>query len=130
MKRLHVHVTVAELERSVDYYRKLFGTEPDKLEADYARWRLDDPAVNFAISLDDHAPGVSHLGLDLDERPDLDRLDERLGDPELSESDVSCCYARSDKRWFNDPDGVSWELFHSHGASVQLTPKTEGCCAG
>ena len=127
MKRLHVHITVAELERSVDYYRKLFGTEPDKLEADYARWRLDDPAVNFAISLEDHAPGVSHLGMDLDHRPDLDELDGRLGGTQRSETDVSCCYARSDKRWVADPDGVSWELFHSHGNSRTLQPGGD-CC--
>ena len=109
MKRLHVHVGVADLEESVRFYSTLFGAEPTKRESDYAKWMLDDPRVNFAISTrSDGAAGLSHLGIQAEDQRELDQIAARAkdaGDSILIETGASCCYARSNKAWVEDPDG-------------------------
>src|SRR5512143_594047 len=113
MKRLHVHVGVADLEKSVRFYSTLFGAQPSKLETDYAKWMLDDPRVNFAVSTRaDGAGGLSHLGIEAEDQDELDEIAERAkraGDSVLIETDAACCYARSNKAWVEDPTGIRWE---------------------
>lgn len=118
MKRLHVHISVEDLEKSVGFYTTLFGTAPGVLKDDYAKWALDDPRVNFAISRRARATGLDHLGIQVDEPAELQEVAERLaasGASLLEQKDAACCYARSDKAWVNDPQGIAWETFHSHG---------------
>jgi catechol 2,3-dioxygenase-like lactoylglutathione lyase family enzyme len=119
MKRLHVHVGVADLEQSVRFYSTLFGAAPTRLEADYAKWMLDDPRVNFAISArSDGAAGLSHLGIQADNQRELDQIAARAkdaGDSVLIETAASCCYARSNKAWVEDPTGIRWETFYTFG---------------
>jgi catechol 2,3-dioxygenase-like lactoylglutathione lyase family enzyme len=151
MQRLHVHVSVADLEQSVQFYSNLFGAPPSKREADYAKWQLDDPRVNFAISTASaRAPGLSHLGIQAETQAELDVIAERAkqaGDSVLIETGASCCYARSNKAWVEDPAGIRWETFYtfgditSYGQSAEEThiesktaPATAvpsvRCCAG
>jgi len=118
MKRLHVHISVEDLDRSVGFYSTLFGAAPSVLKDDYAKWALDDPRVNFAISKRARAAGLDHLGIQVDEAAELAEVAGRLaasGAQLLEQEDAACCYARSDKAWVNDPQGVAWETFHSHG---------------
>jgi catechol 2,3-dioxygenase-like lactoylglutathione lyase family enzyme len=118
MKRLHVHVGVTDLDRSVRFYSVLFGAAPTVQKPDYAKWLLDDPRVNFAISRRGHAPGINHLGIQVDSREELDDIAARLEAAAEISSDqeaASCCYARSHKTWSEDPSGVSWETFHTYG---------------
>jgi catechol 2,3-dioxygenase-like lactoylglutathione lyase family enzyme len=119
MKRLHVHVAVPDLEQSIRFYSTLFGAEPVKIESDYAKWMLEDPRVNFAISQRGaRVPGVDHIGVQVDSRAELDELSARLkaaGNETLDEEATTCCYARSDKTWVNDPSGVRWETFYTFG---------------
>ena len=111
MKRLHVHLAVSDLERSIAFYSSLFGSAPTVLKPDYARWMVDDPAVNFAISdRAGEAPGVSHLGVQAADDADLAQIEERIGE-------TTCCYSRSRKSWTADPDGIAWEAFLTHGES-------------
>ena len=129
MKRLHVHVSVADLGSAVTFYSTLFDARPGVHKADYARWVLDDPRVNFAISLSDRAPGVSHLGIQAQDSAELavlsDRVD-RVGGAVLDEGEVSCCYARSEKSWVQDPAGVAWEMFETRGHADRLGSETTG----
>lgn len=118
MKRFHVHVSVADLERSIRFYTGLFAQPPGVREADYAKWMLDDPRINFAISRRGAATGINHLGLQVDEPTELAALHDRLKAANLavaSETGARCCYAESDKHWVEDPDGVVWESFHTLG---------------
>jgi lactoylglutathione lyase len=118
MKRFHVHVAVPDLAASIRFYSTVFGSEPSVVKADYAKWMLDDPRVNFAISERGGAAGVNHLGFQVDDAGELQQLHGRLaaaGSGVVEEKDVSCCYARSDKYWITDPAGVAWETFHSLG---------------
>jgi catechol 2,3-dioxygenase-like lactoylglutathione lyase family enzyme len=118
MKRLHVHVGVTDLDRSVRFYSVLFGVAPTVQKSDYAKWLLDDPRVNFAVSRRGHAPGINHLGIQVDSREELDDIAARLEAAAEISSDqeaASCCYARSHKTWSEDPSGVSWETFHTYG---------------
>lgn len=118
MKRFHVHVAVNDLQKGIGFYSTLFGAEPTVLKDDYAKWMLDDPRVNFAISERGSAPGINHLGFQVDEASELDEIRARLESASASvtnEENVSCCYARSDKAWVTDPAGVAWETFHSLG---------------
>lgn len=122
MKRLHVHVSVQDLEASVRFYSTLFAAEPSVRKSDYAKWMLDDPRVNFAIS--DCAcasnPGVDHLGIQVEGEAELAEVYARLqqaGGPTLDEGETTCCYARSTKQWIEDPQGVNWETFLTHGES-------------
>jgi catechol 2,3-dioxygenase-like lactoylglutathione lyase family enzyme len=118
MKRLHVHVAVDDLEKSIGFYAHLFGADPTIRHDDYAKWMLDDPRVNFAISTRGRAPGLDHLGIQVDSRDELDHLVGALHQAELSvrpQENASCCYAKSDKGWVSDPTGIRWETFYTHG---------------
>jgi catechol 2,3-dioxygenase-like lactoylglutathione lyase family enzyme len=118
MKRFHVHVAVPDLEKSIRFYSTFFGVEPSVVKPDYAKWMLDDPRVNFAISQRGAKAGVNHLGFQVDDDAELTELHARLEAADsavLEEKGVACCYARSDKYWVTDPAGVAWESFHSLG---------------
>ena len=126
MKRLHVHVAVDDLAASRAFYATLFGSEPSVVEADYAKWMLDDPRVNFAISQRGRAGGVDHLGMQVETPEELAEIAARLKAAEqttVTETDAACCYARSDKEWAVDPQGIRWESFLTHG---QITTYGEG----
>jgi catechol 2,3-dioxygenase-like lactoylglutathione lyase family enzyme len=132
MKRFHVHVAVPDLVESVRFYSTLFGAEPDVRKDDYAKWMLADPRVNFAISQRGGAPGVNHLGFQVDSDAELESMHGQLTAADrsvLTEKNVSCCYARSDKYWVTDPAGVAWETFHSLGSvpvyGEDSAPRTE-----
>ena len=119
MKRFHIHVAVPNLHDSIRFYSTLFGAEPAVVKPDYAKWMLDDPRVNFAISERGAASGINHLGLQVDSDAELQALHGLLqaaGSDVLAEKSVSCCYATSDKYWVTDPAGVPWETFHSLGS--------------
>lgn len=122
MKRLHVHVGVADLDKSIGFYSTLFGAEPTVTKADYAKWMLEDPRVNFAISSGDHAAkGVEHLGIQVESGEELAEVYDRLkaaDRPVLDEGATTCCYAKSEKSWIADPDGVVWEAFHTNGEAT------------
>jgi len=114
--RFHVHLHVADLAQSIGFYSKLFAAEPAKREADYAKWMLDDPPVNFAISTRGQAGRIDHLGIQTDDAADLAALQARARNADLAlevEGETNCCYARSDKHWVTDPQGVAWEHFHT-----------------
>jgi catechol 2,3-dioxygenase-like lactoylglutathione lyase family enzyme len=116
MKRLHVHVAVEDLDKSIAFYATLFGARPTVVKDDYAKWMLDDPRVNFAISDRARVAGVDHLGIQVDSREELAELAGRLkaaGETTRDQVATSCCYAKSDKAWVNDPAGVRWETFHT-----------------
>ena len=121
MKRFHVHVVVKNLEQSIRFYSTLFATEPEVREADYAKWMLEDPRLNFAISQREGAGGVEHLGFQADTETELTEIYGRLAKaerPVLEQKNVSCCYAKSDKQWISDPEGVAWETFMTHGTAT------------
>lgn len=116
MKRLHLHVTVDDLDQAVGFYTRLFDAEPVKLKSDYAKWLLDDPRVNFAISTRARRAGLDHLGIQVDEDRDATAVTERLaaaGTEILRERETTCCYARSNKHWVNDPAGIPWEVYRT-----------------
>jgi catechol 2,3-dioxygenase-like lactoylglutathione lyase family enzyme len=118
MQRLHVHVAVRALEPAVRFYSELFGAEPTVLKSDYAKWRLEDPRVNFAISERGREAGLAHLGIEVDSPEELEAAYARLDKadrPLLKEGKVTCCYARSEKAWITDPAGIAWETFHTTG---------------
>ncbi len=136
MKRFHVHVHVDDLGRSVGFYSKLFAAEPARLEADYAKWMLDDPPVNFAISTRGEAAGIDHLGIQTDDPAELAAMKARAEAADmalLDEGQTTCCYARSEKHWVTDPSGIAWEHFHTL-ADIPVfreAPKAEAataCC--
>jgi catechol 2,3-dioxygenase-like lactoylglutathione lyase family enzyme len=123
MKRVHIHAGVADLDKAIAYYSALFGSEPVKVRSDYAKWAPEDLAINFAVSLSSSHSGISHLGIEYDTTDDVDAADQRvasLGKVSHREEAVSCCYAKSDKAWVEDPGGTAWELFHTHGESDAL----------
>jgi hypothetical protein len=116
MKRFHVHVHVEDLGKSIAFYSKLFAAEPTRVESDYAKWMLDDPRINFAISTRGSQPGVDHLGFQVDDASELAELKTRAEAADmalLDEGETTCCYARSDKHWITDPQGIAWEHFHT-----------------
>ena len=118
MKRLHVHVSVKGLSESVRFYTALFAAEPTVLKHDYAKWMLDDPRVNFAISTRSEQRGINHLGIQAESNEELEQIEQRARDAQLDtqpEIGASCCYARSDKHWLTDPQGIVWEAFHTMG---------------
>lgn len=120
MNRLHVHLKVKDLDQSVAFYSALFGRNPDKLETDYAKWMLDDPRANIAISTRGEKTGVDHVGLQTDARDELETIAARLknaGVGLLEEADATCCYAKSNKYWTQSPDGAKWELYHTFADS-------------
>src|ERR1700682_5453194 len=122
MKRMHVHVAVDNLQTSVGFYSTLFAAEPTVLKDDYAKWMLDDPRVNFAISTHcGETAGISHLGIQAEDAAELDEVYDRLARaqrPIVEQKATTCCYARSDKQWIADPQGVHWETFFSYGQST------------
>lgn len=122
MKRLHVHVGVSDLDQSIGFYSTLFGAEPTVTKADYAKWMLDDPRVNFAISAGQHAAkGIEHLGIQVENTDELGEVYGRLkaaDRPVLEEGATTCCYAKSEKSWIADPDGVVWEAFFTNGEAT------------
>jgi catechol 2,3-dioxygenase-like lactoylglutathione lyase family enzyme len=116
MKRFHVHVAVNDLAQSTRFYSAMFGMEPTVLKDDYAKWMLDDPRVNFAISHRENAQGLNHLGFQADSNSELEEIHARLKSADTTitaEEGVNCCYAKSDKYWVQDPSGIAWESFHS-----------------
>ncbi len=121
MKRLHVHLSVADLAQSIRFYSTLFGAEPTISKPDYAKWMLDDPRVNFAISARGGAPGLDHLGIEVETPVELRDVHDRLEQaerPVLDEGATTCCYARSEKSWTTDPQGLLWESFLTLGEST------------
>ena len=118
MKRFHIHVSVSDLAQSIRFYSTLFGAEPSRVEADYAKWMLEDPRVNFAISTHRQPVGVNHLGFQVDSADELRGMHAQLEAADarvVQEDQQACCYARSDKYWVTDPTGIAWETFHTLG---------------
>jgi catechol 2,3-dioxygenase-like lactoylglutathione lyase family enzyme len=151
MKRFHIHVSVRDLTQSIRFYSTLFGAVPTRVEADYAKWMLEDPRVNFAISTGRQPLGVNHLGFQVDSAEELHDMQAQLNAADarlIVESGQACCYAKSDKYWITDPGGIAWETFHTlgdipvygedtavfnHGASTVPVPIVEAparsaCC--
>jgi catechol 2,3-dioxygenase-like lactoylglutathione lyase family enzyme len=137
MKRLHVHVAVTNLADSIRFYTQLFAAEPSVVKADYAKWMLEDPRVNFAISQRSLTPGLNHLGVQVESAEELAEMHARLQQvqPDFkTELDKACCYARSDKYWVNDPQGIAWETFHTlesiplFGAADNAVTDSAECC--
>ncbi|MEX6723499.1 ArsI/CadI family heavy metal resistance metalloenzyme [Parapedomonas caeni] len=121
MKRLHVHVGVDNLEQSIGFYSALFAAAPTVRKPDYAKWMLDDPRVNFAISAGHAVKGIEHLGIQVDDEAELTEVYGRLkaaDGPVLEEGATTCCYARSEKSWIADPQGVVWEAFLTRGEAT------------
>jgi len=138
MKRFHVHAHVDDLQASITFYSKMFGVEPTRIEADYAKWMLDDPRINFAISTRGGKPGVDHLGIQTDNADELAELKARAQQADLAlldEGETTCCYARSEKHWVTDPQGIAWEHFHTldnipvFSEPAATTAKAGACCA-
>ncbi|EEA02471.1 Glyoxalase/bleomycin resistance protein/dioxygenase [Burkholderia sp. H160] len=140
MKRFHIHVHVDDLGKSVAFYSKLFAAEPTRVESDYAKWMLDDPRINFAISTRGSAAGVDHLGFQVDDAAELAELKARAEAADmalLDDGETTCCYARSDKHWITDPQGIAWEHFHSlenipvfsEGKQKEVPTESSACCA-
>ena len=135
MKRFHVHVAVPDLAASIRFYSALFGGEPTVRKDDYAKWMLDEPRLNFAISQRGGPVGVNHLGLQVDSDDELEALHVNLEAADRSvaaEKDANCCYARSDKYWITDPAGIAWESFHTLGSiplfgAAAATPQESAC---
>jgi hypothetical protein len=116
MKRFHVHISVEDLDANVRFYSTVFGAPPTLLKPDYAKWMLDDPRINFAISQRGLEPGVDHLGVQVESDTELTALREQVAAAEiaaLDQKNTVCCYARSDKYWVTDPQGIAWETFHT-----------------
>ena len=147
MKRLHVHVSVDDLAHSIRFYSTLFAAEPAVTKPDYAKWMLDDPRVNFAISTRSGQAGLDHLGIQVETQDELQEVYGRLqqaDQPVLEEGVTTCCYAKSDKYWVTDPTGIAWETFHTLGSipvygddtpvfnhgesSVPIEKSTAQCC--
>lgn len=137
MKRFHVHAHVTDLRASIAFYTRMFATEPSRVESDYAKWMLDDPRINFAISTRGGKPGVDHLGIQTDSEQELAELKAQAEAADMTLLDVgptTCCYARSDKYWLTDPQGIAWEQFHTLGNipvfSEAAQQPAAACCAG
>ena len=144
MKRMHVHVAVDDLQHSIGFYSALFAARPSVIKSDYAKWMLDDPRVNFAISTRGRQPGLDHLGIQVEDAEELQEVYARLrmaGGSIAEQGQTACCYARSEKSWIDDPAGIAWETFLTTGEStdygdgtgerVQCVAhaKDQACCA-
>ncbi len=143
MKRVHLHVSVPDLRRAIVFYQTLFGSPPSVTKADYAKWMLEDPKINFAISARAAAVGIDHVGLQTDTGEELAQLAGRLraaGAATHDQAAATCCYAVSDKSWVSDPAGVRWETFFTHGeataygedpvpSDLTAPARAAGCCA-
>lgn len=138
MKRFHVHMHVDDLAKNIAFYSQLFGATPARVESDYAKWMLDEPRLNFAISTRGQRPGLDHLGFQVDDAAELVALKDRAQAADmalLDEGTTTCCYARSEKHWVTDPQGIAWEHFHSlesipvfHEAAAPAV-ESAACCA-
>lgn len=138
MKRFHIHISVKDLEQNIAFYSQVFNTEPSVVKEDYAKWALDDPALNFAISTRGNTVGLDHVGIQTDTDEELINLRTQLeaaGIQGVAQENTTCCYARSDKYWVQDPQGIAWETFHSLESvpvfsEQPLTTEIESaCCA-
>lgn len=140
MKRFHVHVAVHDLAKSIRFYKAMFDAEPTVLREDYAKWQLDDPRINFAISKRGTKTGVDHLGIQAEDAAELDGLRSQLAQADVAIQDqknATCCYAKSDKHWTIDPQGIAWESFHTlegaprYGEDThqQVREAKAACCA-
>jgi predicted enzyme related to lactoylglutathione lyase len=142
MKRLHVHVAVDDLQHSIGFYSALFAAQPSVTKTDYAKWMLDDPRVNFAISTRGRQAGLDHLGIQVEDKDELNEVYDRLhqaGGNVVEQGQTSCCYAKSEKSWIDDPAGISWETFLTSGESIDYGDGTgervarvaheKSCCA-
>jgi hypothetical protein len=133
MKRFHVHLHVSNLSQSIAFYSQLFAAAPSRTETDYAKWMLDDPPVNFAISTRGDAAGIDHLGIQTDDEQELAELKQRAQSADmalLDEGATTCCYARSEKHWVTDPQGIAWEHFHTLGNIPVFREKQDEPVAG
>jgi len=138
MKRLHVNISVSDLEASIGFYNSLFDAEPSVVKPDYARWMLEDPRVNFAITTRGENKGIDHLGIQVETDDELGEVYSRLqtaGAPMIEEGATTCCYANSEKSWVFDPDSIAWETFLTLGESpvygtdiVKSAPANSACC--
>lgn len=138
MKRLHVNLAVDNLDASIGFYTSLFDSEPTVLKEDYAKWMLDDPRVNFAITTRGQRKGIDHLGIQVENDDELDEVYSRLktaGAPVIEEGETTCCYANSEKSWIFDPEGIAWETFLTRGESpvygsdfIEATAQDSACC--
>jgi catechol 2,3-dioxygenase-like lactoylglutathione lyase family enzyme len=141
MKRMHVHVAVADLQSAIGFYSALFAAPPAVVKADYAKWMMEDPRVNFAISTCGKQPGLDHLGIQVESKEELSDVYARLrqaGGTIFEQGQTTCCYAQSEKSWIDDPAGISWETFFTtgestdYGVSVEHDPRlahAKTCCA-
>jgi uncharacterized glyoxalase superfamily protein PhnB len=141
MKRLHVHVAVANISDAISFYSALFAATPAVTKPDYAKWMLDDPRVNFAISTRGREPGLDHLGIQVENQDELHEVYGRLhraGAAVMKQGETTCCYATSEKSWVDDPAGISWESFYTTGESTHYGDSVErgariahakACCA-
>lgn len=144
MKRMHVHVAVEDIKHSIGFYSALFAARPSVIKSDYAKWMLDDPRVNFAISTRGRQPGLDHLGIQVEDAEELQEVYARLrmaGGSIAEQGQTACCYARSEKSWIDDPAGIAWETFLTTGESTDYGDGTgervprvahvndQACCA-
>lgn len=138
MKRFHVHVHVDDLAKNITFYSAMFNQAPARTEGDYAKWMLEDPPVNFAISTRGTAVGVDHLGIQVDNNEELEGLRSNAAKADmaiLDEGETTCCYARSDKHWVTDPQGIAWEHFKTmsdiavFSEKAAAAPEASACCA-
>lgn len=140
MKRFHVHVAVHDLQQSIRFYSTLFAAEPTVRKDDYAKWQLDDPRVNFAISARGRKAGLDHLGIQAENGVELEDIGARLARADVAltpQKGASCCYAKSDKYWTLDPQGIAWESFHTLDSvpvfggdtAANATERKSACCA-
>lgn len=139
MKRFHVHVAVVDLQQSIQFYTTFFNAVPAVQKEDYAKWMLDDPRINFAISNRGREPGLDHLGIQVEDAGDLQEISLRLKaaqQPVLEQEQTTCCYAKADKAWVHDPQGIAWESFYTTGAATTYGEDAElqsqnksACCA-
>lgn len=142
MKRMHVHVAVDDLQRSIRFYSSMFAAQPSVVKSDYAKWMLDDPRVNFAISARGRQAGLDHLGIQVEDKNELMEVYARLheaGDNVIEQGQTTCCYVKSEKSWIDDPAGIAWETFLTAGESTDYgdgsgerearIAKTKACCA-
>lgn len=136
MKRMHLHISVDDMNKSIGFYNSLFGATPTVTKPDYAKWMLDDPLVNFAISMRGATAGLDHIGIQVENETELSEIKERLEKAELSlltEEGTTCCYAKSDKHWVQDPSGIAWETYRTLDSAPtfsgqESTEPSAACC--
>jgi catechol-2,3-dioxygenase len=137
MKRIHLHISVADLNKSISFYQALFGLPPTVQKTDYAKWMLDDPLVNFAISQRGATVGLDHIGIQTDSDEELSTIKARMESAEmeiLSQEGTTCCYAKSNKHWVQDPSGIAWETYHTlqqaltFSNTAEIKSDNSACC--